>query len=229
MSARHAIVTLCIGETAAKCAAISHPAIQAYAVRIGADFHVITERRWPDLHIHFEKFQMYDLVMGYERTLYLDSDVIVAPDAPNIFDVAPEGQLAFMNEREHFPDYSDFYENRVSVMREHVKRLGPGWVWPNSYFNAGVFLIEPRFAWILKDKPDWQPDGDQIYLNTLIVDNDLPVFRLPLAFNYMPFHLGGDLEKAYAGVYFVHAGHPDKVKCVEMMREIARRLGYEPV
>ena len=67
-------------------AAITHPTLEAYAERIGAKFIVLGKSE-----IH--KLLQYD----YERIILVDSDLIIRPDTPSLFDVVPEGWVGAYN------------------------------------------------------------------------------------------------------------------------------------
>jgi hypothetical protein len=228
MPSRHAIVTLCIGDQAKEYAAISHPTMMAYAARIGADFYVMSERQWPDRHIFFEKFQMYPIVLKYERTLYLDGDVIVSPKAPDIFAAVPSGQLGFLNEYDHVPQRRERYRSIIEGIMKHADRKLDGWVWPKTYFNAGIFVTEPRFAWYMKDKPKDKMRRiflyDQGFANLMIHEHELPVFRLPLAFNYMPRLLGHPVMQYISTAYFIHVTAMHRLR-MKIMRDVVESLG----
>jgi len=62
---------------------ITYPLIQYYANKIGADFHVITERKFPEFPPVYEKLQIYELAQKMENdwNIYLDSDTLVHPEA----------------------------------------------------------------------------------------------------------------------------------------------------
>lgn len=55
------------------------PYMQEYAKNINADFKVITERKYPELPIPMEKFQLYEICEDYKWTIFLDADVLVNP------------------------------------------------------------------------------------------------------------------------------------------------------
>ncbi len=64
-----------------------------YAKRINADFLVVQERKYSlllrgyvngDLPV-YEKFRLADFLEQYDRVLYLDSDILITPQARDIF------------------------------------------------------------------------------------------------------------------------------------------------
>ena len=61
--------------------------MEAYAKRIGADFVAITKpsQDWWGL----EKFRVQPFAQSYERTLYVDADVFLTEETPDLFDVVP--------------------------------------------------------------------------------------------------------------------------------------------
>ncbi len=92
---KRAIVTLCIGDNAEKFGKYSHQAMKLYATRINADFIKLDE---PKINfksakkfnpILFEKYQVHDILAIYDRVLFLDTDILVTPHAPDIFNIVP--------------------------------------------------------------------------------------------------------------------------------------------
>ena len=80
------IFTLNVNDYSPEMTALTYPLIQAYARKIGADFHIIRERRFPDWPITYEKLQVYELAQQMENdwNIYIDSDVLVHPDTPDL-------------------------------------------------------------------------------------------------------------------------------------------------
>jgi lipopolysaccharide biosynthesis glycosyltransferase len=86
MQAKNLILTIAYGDHYSKLKDITHPSIQAYADKIGADFISITEKKISATSIHWEKFQIFDLLNTYHRILFIDTDIIIRDDAPNLFE-----------------------------------------------------------------------------------------------------------------------------------------------
>lgn len=80
------IFLLNIGNYEKKLTNITYPLIFAYAKKIGANVHVIKERKFPDFPVVYEKLQIYELgkKMGNDWNIYIDSDAIIHPD---LFDI----------------------------------------------------------------------------------------------------------------------------------------------
>ena len=76
------VFTLNVNDYAPEITAMTYPFLKHYAHKIGADFHVITERKFPDMPVTYEKLQIYDLAkeMGNDWNIYIDSDALIHPD-----------------------------------------------------------------------------------------------------------------------------------------------------
>lgn len=79
---RKTIFTVNVDDYAPEVTAITYPLIKRYADKIRADFHVITERKYPEFPPAYEKLQIFGLgpQMRNEWNIYLDSDALVHPD-----------------------------------------------------------------------------------------------------------------------------------------------------
>lgn len=79
-----------INDYAPELTEITYPLIRHYARKIDADVQVITERRFPDWPVEYEKLQIYDLGAGNDWNLYIDSDALVHPDLFDITEILPK-------------------------------------------------------------------------------------------------------------------------------------------
>ena len=90
------ILTIAVGDAYQRMSALTHPAIKKYAEKIGADFQCITESDCSTPH--WAKFEIYNLLNKYERILYIDTDILVREDTPNLFEIVPQNELGMFNE-----------------------------------------------------------------------------------------------------------------------------------
>src|SRR5262245_34503117 len=86
----NAVVTLAVGGKERQLLEVSGPSMAAYARRIGADWHVIDGEPIQPAYPMEDKFRIHGFLTFYDRVLYLDADVMVGDDAPNLFDLVPE-------------------------------------------------------------------------------------------------------------------------------------------
>ena len=93
-----------------------------YCNKIGAEHVLITEPFINFIHPTYERFRLFEdpyWTDNYDNVLYIDSDVFIFNDAPNIFDL-----------------YSD--TTTFKVCRHYQEFLRGG---PPQGFNAGVFML----------------------------------------------------------------------------------------
>lgn len=174
------VLTIAIGEDYEKIAKLTHDNIRVYADRFGSEFMCIDKQRISYTTPHWEKFQIHDLLDEYDRILYLDTDIIIRDDCPNLFDEVPEDKLGAFNET--------FFR---SVSHRRVKSLAHLYgcripKWNGNYYNAGVMVIsqqhKPLFKKPLRECEDFY---EQSYLNVRIAQLNIPVYELHHSFNYM--------------------------------------------
>lgn len=138
---RRAIATLCIGKVADAFARYTHGPMRVYAEKTGADFVVFSERKVNFTGstgfnpLLFEKYQVHDLLASYDRVLFLDTDILVTPHAPDIFAQVPTGKVGGV-----FEDFGTEQADRRRIIKEVQQDLGDvGWT--EGYMNSGVFVV----------------------------------------------------------------------------------------
>jgi hypothetical protein len=88
-------VTKCVhvlatdGYAPALCA-ITLPTIRDYAKRIGADFNLITTRKFPTFPINYERLQIYEAGKDYDWNITIDADMVIGKGLHDITSNAPE-------------------------------------------------------------------------------------------------------------------------------------------
>lgn len=209
---KKAIFTLAIGENPMYKAAVK--SFQRYADIVEADLVVSTELHYPitlENPRHTvspawtEKLYIGELLKEYDRVLYLDADIIVAPHAENIFDVYADLETLYLfNE--------GYYLERQHVIDKITNILGPLDNWPQSngrpmYYNVGCMLISNQCRLFdIATLEDLQKICnhiqyyEQTYFNYLIHRDGLKHERLSEKFNRMDA-LG---EDGYIDASFIH-------------------------
>jgi FkbM family methyltransferase len=214
----NAVVTISIGDKYNELGKLTHPSLKTYADKIGAEFIVIDQ---PSEHPHWEKFQLYNLLLKYQRIIYLDTDMIVRDDCPSLFEMVPDNQLGIFNEGR--------FDNRFGSLKEAYDSYHVPFPkkWDGTYYNTGVMVISRRHRQLFKMPERIISLGmyEQGYLNMKIqeMDNDhaheVRVFELDYKFNRM------QLADTYCGIhrcdsYIVHyAGAPPQVDVLRLIRE----------
>lgn len=173
MSKENLIMTLCVGSEFEKIGKLTHPTIERYAERINADFLKITETSCSTPH--WEKLvAVHALLNKYKRILYLDTDLIVRDDCPNLFDMVPEHQLGMFNEAP-FTDGRAYALTKAS--EDYKIRLKN---WNGKYYNTGVMVISrPHKYLFVKPEKEISCFYEQSYLNLIFANENVPIFDLP--------------------------------------------------
>ncbi len=211
---KKAVVTVCIGEEFLEVSKYTHPTIRNYADRVGADFIVLdTCKTTP----HWEKFRINDLLNKYDRIIYLDTDLIVRDDCPDLFDIVPYNQIGAFNE-------AKFVQREYSLIETaRAYDIDPSMInWNGKYYNTGVMVLSKcHKKFILKPEKEYSNFYEQGYLNLVISmeeshrtkEDDPLMFDLPFAFNRMTcLDFSGEVRHAsyiihYAGYhYFTQPG-----------------------
>ena len=130
-----AIATITIGEKFWKMASYTHPLIKEYAEKCGADFIVLDSRKMYEKCglATYERFQLYELFDTYDRIAFIDTDILVSPDSPSIFELTPAGKIGASSEEVYSQSARD-----KEVTQEVLGNVD----WNKVYFNAGMILLD---------------------------------------------------------------------------------------
>jgi alpha-N-acetylglucosamine transferase len=112
---RRLVVTLAIDDAMADLAVLTLPGQRAYAQRLNAEHRILTQPRIGAGSPYYEIFRLYELLGDYDRVLYLDLDVLVRTDTPNLFDQVPPGFLGA------------FFESRLVDRSEPIRQIQDLW------------------------------------------------------------------------------------------------------
>lgn len=211
---RRALVTVAVGEKYK----YTHDLMRRYARKIGADFICIDElwiRNEPTAH--FLKWKCNAVVaMGYDRILYVDSDIIIMPNSPDIFNAVPAGMLGVYDEAPLTKGSKWDGQGRWNGFVGEWNRRHPEskitTPYPGHYWNSGVIVFDE------KTNPFAARGGayehidfgdslyDQTYLN--VFNERLPVASLDWKFNTMAIDAAknyiGHRDMIDSGGYFLH-------------------------
>ena len=176
------------------------------------DFHIIDEPKLNNTSPHWFRYFIFDEKPGYDRYLYIDADIIVKWDAPNIFDqytdldkiyaVRDNFSLAWVYEG--LKGYKKFFEKECP--------------W-DTYFNSGVLLFSKNHQQLFKDFIQFYKDNqqeinlmqsqtlkkgyDQTPFNYFVINNNIDIELISEKFNLS--HLMG--KQILNGGYFIDMGY----------------------
>jgi hypothetical protein len=112
---RKCIHTIVIDDWFPELCAITLPLIEVWAKRIGADFHLIKETKFPGFPPNYEKFQIWEAGKGYEWNIYLDADMVINPE--KIYDFTRQDPRYFYFESELL-NPKELYRSHPYFMRD---------------------------------------------------------------------------------------------------------------
>ena len=75
--------------------ALTYPTIRSYAERNGYMINMITERKFPDYPINYEKMQVYEDGKDAEVNILCDADMLIHPEFPEVTELLKRDSIAF--------------------------------------------------------------------------------------------------------------------------------------
>lgn len=237
---KHVIVSIMTGfdpsyRFARKC-------LRQYARKIGADLKIIDspKNKIPGLSpFNFskvawaQKFLLNTYLKNYDRVLYMDADIIIHPDAPDIFATYSDRSKVYMfNE--------GAIENRIKEYNDIGSHLGnievPEVDGQKVYFNAGVILFSKESDYLkFTDVKEVEKICNKInfyeqtYFNYLIFKNKLGYGMLDANFNRMI--ISGPAYKRFEASFIHHAGGSyssrSKFRFLTMIKDYTQLYSYK--
>ena len=217
---KKAIFTLAIGDNPMYKAALN--SFRDYAKKVGADL-IVSEQlhykikikdpkysaspAWP------EKLYTAEILKDYDRVLYLDADILVTPNAKDIFEEYSDLDTVYMfNEGKHL--------DRSLPVEQITAELGQIENWTKldnqyTYYNFGMFLISkqcPLFDIASLDEMQKVCNTvkfyDQTYINYIIQKHNIKNVCVDPEFNRMDF-LGLQDYKNADFIHYAGMGYRD--------------------
>ena len=75
--------------------ALTYPTIRSYAERNGYMINMITERKFPDYPINYEKMQVYEDGKDADVNILCDADMLIHPEFPEVTEFLKRDSIAF--------------------------------------------------------------------------------------------------------------------------------------
>lgn len=173
----------------------------------------------------FEQFRCIKYLKDYDAVLFVDSDILIKPNSPNIVNEYKKNETAIVvntsigNKLLGEKDYSVVGVNTgVVIWYKNSKNIiNLPYVSFDNYFDNGVYplgsFIESRknFKW-WKQLEDFKPfmgkfesgfHNDDKFLTLLISMYNIPVSHLHSKYNYM-FTIGREHNILSDNIYFIH-------------------------
>ena len=121
--------------------------VEQYAKKIKAEYQLIQNKRINWIHPTFERFDLFfndEWWEKYDHILYLDTDLIVWPDSPDIFKMYDNMETFKVCEDRLAKKRSK--EWHESLVKDNVLKEFSGEMLQQNRFNAGVFMLNKHSA-----------------------------------------------------------------------------------
>ena len=229
---KRAVITIAIGDDPAyRYGLIS---MRHYAKRIGCEFVVINSELIaspPHFNLQqkawLQKIAAINLSESYDEILYLDSDILVNPEAPDFFSWIGEGSpqtMVAMYDESHLGQREQYLHKLFTLAQFESRRVGF-----DKYFNVGVvYLRKGSRIPSLIDVSDvvaaidgGVPCPEQTYLNHMISEQGIQVLPLPRAFNYM--QEGSAVNSRFTQFFIHYAGYSFRSRKAEKRSTVMRK------
>jgi hypothetical protein len=190
----------------------------AYAKKCNADYIELSGdqcEEWPIAN----KYRLHQVTTKYKKTLYVDCDVVIKKESPDIFNLTPDDKISAFNELEIHPRTEWIKEEQELVFfkvgLDSTKRE-----FGSNMLNGGVMVIPQSLADYYKQPNKPYPKlwcFDQ-HLLTLTLPED-KFFNLDEKFNteYISREFWSKLEKGY----FIHV---NGCKDVHFRKTLIKRI-----
>ena len=227
MNKKNAIYTIVVGDEARKYAAYCIPSQTKYAEDIGAQYYVLQEesfrKEYPTGHFNLISAIDHFLESDHERFLYMDVDIIVHKNTPDMFEAFPPGEL--------YLRYGNTYDLWFDWMSKNQKVLDMTGLQDmfEYYWSSGIILADKPQLQTMRDY--WQPPyvvgqwhGEMGHMNWAIARGGLKPVEMPGRWHYTRGWADGYRGKSLADgqvdkiqdIYMMHyAGCGDKVVAIQ--------------
>jgi hypothetical protein len=166
----------------------------------------------------------YDLFDIYDRILWIGSDVLVQPYAPNIFDIVPDNHIGGYVEHKRGESH-----HAGDICGDCFNAFG---VHPDNYINIDVMLVDKSLKDIYNyndtelvtniNKGKW---AYQDYFNFYIKQNNIPLYDLGYKWNCMVSKYLYTNTPLPADWNFLHVTGIDSNSRIKLIREYLTQTG----
>lgn len=136
---------------------ITRKSWEHYCKHHNIDFYVIDQSLYPNTSPHWFRYWIFDLKPDYDRYLYIDTDIMVRWDAPNIFEEYESGKIYAVRDNSGL---SWIYEG-IKAYQSMFPDTVLDW---ERYFNSGVLLFDHAHKNIIDSFKQLYIDNQDIIL-----------------------------------------------------------------
>ena len=215
---KQALVTQSFGDEWKKITDLTKPRMEAYCQRHGVDFILIDKPLTNPAQYSKSAIGNIMATKGYEQVTFVDADVLIASDCPNLGDDA--GVFCAFDE--------GAYLDRKPEMVKLAGTFG-GIIEPRFYVNTGVFVLHSKAVGVLSMPPlGLHPNhfAEQTWLNIMAHVWNIPLTDLDPVYNCMTSvesHFGLDRHKDAMMIHYAGQSN-DMVKLANQITADDKKL-----
>lgn len=188
--------------------ALCLPTIKQYAYRIGAELNIIQKRKYPQWHINYEKFQVYEDGKEADSNFLIDADILIHPEFPDFSTGIT------------FPHHIAFNDNYHASTKFDLK--------DNIYFQRDgrdVGIASNAVISFKSTHEVWEPlsiTPEQGRRITTVREGDIDEYALSLNMAKYGLKYTGITWEEWQRYYFVHIGCGDRIRALDLARQTLR-------
>lgn len=192
----YAVCVIPANDYAIELLEITGDSIKRYAEKCGADYIELTgdqNPKWPMAN----KYRLTQVTKKYKKTLYLDCDVLVKDDAPNIFEITPNDKISAYDEYEIFlqkdrvswiHDQQQAIIHKICNQETKDRLIDNGKLTIKSMINGGVLVIPQELS-------DYYQQPNTPYFKYWCFDQHYLTIMLPQdKLNKLSYHFNCEYE-----------------------------------
>ncbi len=192
---------------------LTFPSIQAYANRINADLNIINTRKFPEWHINYEKFQVYEMGRDSDANFLIDCDVLIHEKFPDFSTgITFPHHIAF-NDNYNASDKFDLTDN-ICFQRDG-RDVGIA-------SNAVISFKSTHCVW---EPLDITPEEGELI--TQVRPGDIDEYALSYNMSKYGLKYTGITPEPWQRYYFAHIGCGDRTKAVELAAGILQQWSQD--
>ncbi|HPY55284.1 MAG TPA: glycosyltransferase [Bacilli bacterium] len=207
------VVTMAVGDSVKKMAEVTVPKIRALAKNWNADFHCFDSLDKEYGHPSCGKNMLWQFFDQEYRVCWIDVDILVKENAPNIFSIVPENHIGLVERGSYWKKGHVFH-----IIEEYAKNFNLKYPenslniegYSGRYYNAGMFVADANTFPLDRDFVPFinLPFAfiEQTLFNIKIHEKKIPVFELPWIWNAVDgmLSLEGSLSSLLKNSYMRH-------------------------
>lgn len=184
------------------------PTIEAYVKRIDASLNIITERKFPDHHVNYEKFQVWEDGRPYDANFLVDADVLIHDEFPDFSTIVPEHHVGFNDN--YFASDKFITESNRYFLRDG-RNVGIA-------SNAVVTYKSTHELW----EPIEALNSNTFKIVMKVREGDMDEYNLSWNLAKYGLKYTGITWEEWQRYYFVHIGTGDKREAIQIANNTLR-------